>query len=324
MVDKVFLDFITGIFGKDVMKRFQDEHKGDFLDLQREFELKKRFIKPDLESKIKFKIPVSLFDTYKNINQESLMKNIGNDEKLDGKLTFLTDKALFDCSLFKTLFTTTNNSIIQHLKGILEVELTANTNTILMVGGFSESPMLFEAVRSSFKDRYIVLPEDAGLSVLKGAVIFGHHRKDIRARISQYTYGFKMYSTYNSMIHPMDREIIQISNGQKLVSGCFAKLIEVGEILSADKISRNKEIKPRNDETQFTLRLYASKRLNPIFVDEPDCFKIGEIYIDCGKKVEKIERVVMVQIMCCGTEFEVQAIHKDTGKQTKSTFTFLD
>ncbi|XP_060584394.1 heat shock 70 kDa protein 12A-like, partial [Ruditapes philippinarum] len=227
-VDKAFQDFLTGIVGKNVMKRFQDEHKDDFLDLQREFEVKKRSIKPDLKSKVKLKIPLSLSDIYKDVNSKSVMEKIEEDEQLNGKVKFMADKILFDSSLFKNLFSFTTDHLTEHLKNILHEETTANTNTILMVGGFSESPMLFEAVKSSFVDKNVLLPEDAGLSFLKGAVIYGHDRKDISVRISPYTYGYKMYDYYNPLKHPKERMFIA-KDGQKLVRGCFEILIRKGE-----------------------------------------------------------------------------------------------
>ena len=43
-----------------------------------------------------------------------------------------------------------------------------------MVGAFSDCPIIQDAVYKAFPDNQIIIPEDAGLSVLKGAVLFGH------------------------------------------------------------------------------------------------------------------------------------------------------
>ncbi|XP_060606845.1 heat shock 70 kDa protein 12A-like [Ruditapes philippinarum] len=321
-VDKAFIDFLTGIVGKNVMKRFQDEHKDDFLDLQREFEVKKRSIKPDLKSKVKLKIPVSLSDIYKDINSKSVMENIEKDEELNGKVKFMADKILFDSSLFKNLFSFTTDHLTEHLKCILQEETTANTNTILMVGGFSESPMLFEAVRSSFVDKNVLLPDDAGLSVLKGAVIYGHDRKDISVRISPYTYGFKMYHSYDPLQHPRERMVIK-KDGTKKIGGCFGILIRKGEKMSPGIFSSGIPATPSFGYNKYALKLFASKRSDPLFVDEPDSFKVGELHVDCTDNEGNVGGT-LVQIMCGGTEFEVQVIHETTLKETKATFNFLD
>ncbi|XP_060606844.1 heat shock 70 kDa protein 12A-like [Ruditapes philippinarum] len=319
VVDKAFQDFLTGIVGKIVMKRFQDEHKDDFLDLQREFEVRKRSITPDLKSKVKLKIPVSLSNIYKDVNSKSVKEKIERDDELNGKVKFTADKILFDSSLFKNFFSFTTEHLTEHMKSILHEEATANTNTILMVGGFSESQMLFKAVKSSFVDKNILLPEDAGLSVLKGAVIYGHDRKDISVRISPYTYGFGIRGSYDPLKHPRER-----LHGQKRVRGSmFESLIRKGEETSPGMFTSGRCITPSFGGNTYSLKLFASQRADPLFVDEPDCFKVGELYVDCTDNEGNVGGT-LVQITCGGTEFEVQVIHETTRNKTNATFNFLD
>jgi molecular chaperone DnaK (HSP70) len=47
-------------------------------------------------------------------------------------------------------------------------------SNIVTVGGLSECPMIQEAVYKTFRDNQIIIPVNADLSVLKGAVLFGH------------------------------------------------------------------------------------------------------------------------------------------------------
>jgi hypothetical protein len=56
-----------------------------------------------------------------------------------------------------------------------------------MVGGFSESPMLRNAVETAFPNRTLIIPEEAGLAVLKGAVLFGFEPRIISTRICKAT-----------------------------------------------------------------------------------------------------------------------------------------
>jgi hypothetical protein len=46
-VDKAFDEFLLDIVGMETMGRFQNEDKADYLSLCREFEVKKRGIRPD-------------------------------------------------------------------------------------------------------------------------------------------------------------------------------------------------------------------------------------------------------------------------------------
>lgn len=46
--------------------------------------------------------------------------------------------------------------------------------SIILVGGFSESRLLQEKLKENIKGKTFVIPNECGLSVLKGAVLYGH------------------------------------------------------------------------------------------------------------------------------------------------------
>jgi hypothetical protein len=48
-----------------------------------------------------------------------------------------------------------------------------------------------------FPSQRVIVPEDSGLSVLKGAVLFGHKPDFISSRISRFTYGVKVAEKYD-------------------------------------------------------------------------------------------------------------------------------
>jgi molecular chaperone DnaK (HSP70) len=86
------------------------------------------------------------------------------------KITLWGDKLRFNADLMIKLFTPTIDSIITLMKNTLSNRSTNDLSTILMVGGFSECPLIQDAVQAAFPGKRIIIPEDAGMSVLKGAV----------------------------------------------------------------------------------------------------------------------------------------------------------
>jgi hypothetical protein len=62
---------------------------------------------------------------------------------------------------------------------------------------FCVFPMLFvtvgikqhSAMKTNFPDKHIIIPEEAVLSVLKGAVLFGHKPDYIASRVMRVSYG---------------------------------------------------------------------------------------------------------------------------------------
>ena len=63
-VDKAFKDFLTDIVGNDVMQAFIEEQTLDYIDLFRNFEVKKRGFKGHATDRVVFKVPVSMNDTF--------------------------------------------------------------------------------------------------------------------------------------------------------------------------------------------------------------------------------------------------------------------
>jgi molecular chaperone DnaK (HSP70) len=94
-----------------------------------------------------------------------------------GNSNFTKDKLRFDAAIMKQFFKRTTDFIIDHVKDILVKSKRQGgvIGTILMVGGFSDSPLLYERVKSEFPKLNVICPSDAVAAVLKGAVMYGHN-----------------------------------------------------------------------------------------------------------------------------------------------------
>jgi molecular chaperone DnaK (HSP70) len=80
----------------------------------------------------------------------------------------------FSPDLMIKLFTPTIDSIITLMTNTVSNRSTNGVSNIVMVGGLSECLMIQDAVYKAFPDNQIIIPDEADLSVLKGAVLFGH------------------------------------------------------------------------------------------------------------------------------------------------------
>jgi hypothetical protein len=69
------------------------------------------------------------------------------------------------------------------LTEVLKKQEAEEVNTLLLVGGFSDCLLIREAINNAFCDKTIIMPEEAGLSVLKGAVLFGHRPDYVQSRV---------------------------------------------------------------------------------------------------------------------------------------------
>lgn len=89
------------------------------------------------------------------------------------QVKFSADKVRLEPELAKQLFTKPVDHVKGHLQRLLQEPTTNGTEVIIMVGGFSDSPMLHQPIKERYPGINVIKPEEAVLAVLKGAVMFG-------------------------------------------------------------------------------------------------------------------------------------------------------
>ncbi|CAG2215188.1 unnamed protein product [Mytilus edulis] len=99
------------------------------------------------------------------------------------------------------LFKSTIDSIIKHVDKLLKHPNLSDLHHIIMVGGFSECELVQTAMRQKFPSKKIIIPDEAGLAVLRGAVLFGHQPKIIGKRILRKTYGIQSWPEWDAELH---------------------------------------------------------------------------------------------------------------------------
>lgn len=207
-VDQAFEEFLTDIVGMETREEFQKEDKEEYLSLCREFEMKKRDIRPDSNAKCTIPIPVCLIERLQDVKGMSL-KEISSSNK---SIVWIGDKLHLDSETAKFFFTKASRQIIKHMSGIFEESAVVRTEAIVMVGDFSESPMLQDAIKTAFLNMTVIIPDEAGVAVQKGAVQFGFNPQAvISPRIGRFTYGVSTHKRFRPHADPEDKK--QIVNG---------------------------------------------------------------------------------------------------------------
>lgn len=179
-VDEAFDQLIIKIVGASCFQKFKDDYKVEALDIYRELETKKRTIKPESNSKITIKLPVSLVVTFEEETGEKMKEVVQQTQFYNAnKMTWQVDKLRMEADLFKWLFRQPINMLVEHLQQLMATKNLSDVSTLLMVGGLSESPIMQDAIMKAFPVKRVIVPVDAGLAVLKGAVLFGHQSNTI-------------------------------------------------------------------------------------------------------------------------------------------------
>ena len=159
------------ILGVNVFNRFFESSHGDYMELMRNFETAKRSITAKFQDDILFRVPQSLVDIYhkrtaRRLDSNKVIKHLN--------MCFSDNQLHCSVSFFKDLFKDSCDEIVKHICQLLEKDKVTCITAVIMTGGFSECDILQEAVRQYFPHLRVIVLNEAPLSVLKGAIMYGH------------------------------------------------------------------------------------------------------------------------------------------------------
>lgn len=317
-VDNKFHEMLKEIFGESVFEEFKKEFLADYMEIRKTLEIGKRNFS-SASSHFEFRIPPSLKQKCKSANNckfEDLIERSAYKNFLKCK----REKLYIDVALMKDLFSTVCDSIVNHVKNLLKDN---NINTVLMVGGFSESPFLQEKMKEALPDCHTVIPNEAGLAVLRGAVLFGHEPKAIVSRIAKYSYGVDTYTRFIPAVHPPEK--IKIVNDKEYCSDVFSKHITIGDVLKIDEVQQKLSYSPiYPDQKSVRFNVFTSTSKDPKYVDDGSCQRLASLDIPIPDISGGTDRRVLVQFMFGETEIKVEGVDEKTGEVTEIKFNYFD
>jgi molecular chaperone DnaK (HSP70) len=217
---------------------------------------------------------------------------------------------------FRDLFKTTIDSLISLIGKLLDNPKLSDLRTILMVGGFSECELVQDAIRdkigSSIK---LIIPEEAGLAVLKGAVLFGHQPKIVSRRIAKITYGIQSWPEWDADLHPVSKKVDR--NGKTRCRDVFLKYITIGDsIESGHAVSKVfQALNP--EETTLQCNVYRSTDENPRFITDPTCQRLGILIIQLPPYTPGQTREIEETLIFGETELLCRAKDLRTGSMSE-------
>ncbi|KAH3785914.1 hypothetical protein DPMN_164010 [Dreissena polymorpha] len=303
LIDEAHEDFWNMIVGKEVFDKFKSSHLKDWIDFQRQFELKKRCIGLISNKQFIDKVCSSVLDYMDFLRLfEWLRRCYGLTNalqvSLDGSDLFELNKAMTVVELqtavherifagkvtFEELcrnygmiriprdimhewYTESCEKTVQHVKELFEHETCKGTDNIILVGGFAESIMLQKALNDAFPYKRLVVPEEAEIAVLKGAVHYGYNPISVVSRVTEFSYGILGF-----------RDLIEGKHQNALTNP------------------------------------------DPLSITDKGCTLTGRLKVEvsgCGK-----DRVPWVKIMYGGSELVVHAEDDNTGQEAKTNTEF--
>ena len=308
-VDNAFYEIFVKLVGAPLLNAMKEEDPSAYLDIFREFETVKRTVYTDKEDKVTMSIPRAILDDMCKEHLKEDFKAVVQSSPYHDKMILRYDKIRIDANLIIDMFNQASERIIELISDVLKKTKGSNLKMIVLVGGFSGCKIIQDKIKSFFPNYRVIVPEDAELAVLKGAVLFGHKPDNIVARIARYTYGVRTRDDFNPAIHESGRCVVE--DGKKKCKNIFCIYIKTGSVVElGTKITKGiHTIEPFQSGISFPI--FQSTLECPQYTDVEGCTKLGTLTVDIQDPSEN--RSFRVNMIFGNTELKVTAIDDKLG-----------
>ncbi|KAI1888360.1 hypothetical protein AGOR_G00184200 [Albula goreensis] len=324
-VDLAFEAMLCQIFGADFIESFKAKRPAAWVDLTIAFEARKRTATPGSSNALNISLPFSFIDFYKRHRGQSvetaLRKSNMNIVKWSSQgMLRLTPEAM------KELFQPTINNIVKHIENLMKKPEVQGVRFLFLVGGFAESPMLQQAVQATLgRSCRIIIPQDVGLTILKGAVLFGLDPTVVRVRRCPLTYGVGVLNRFVEGRHP--REKLLVKEGREWCTDILDRFVAVDQSVALGEVVRRSYTPARPGQRKIIINIYCSTTDDVVYITDPGVRKCGAITLDLpdpGPGTPANQRREIRATMQFGdTEIKVTAVDVATNRSVRAAIDFL-
>lgn len=298
-INEAILNKLKEMFTQEDVILFESM-RADVLDIENEIEMKKKNLKKG------DKLSLSSLPTFLSQKANSKMIKKTNDKDL---IKWKGDKLIFEAAILNNIFESIVGLITNHIKTLLKKTKAKQIETILLVGGFANSEIVYQCIKKELSKLNVIVPDNSELAVLRGAVSYGKFKGIIEMRMINHTYGVMS----NRPPRDGDPKNNIIFVGRKHVcTNVFQKLISIGDQVLVDEILE-REFKASNSKTQkaIEIRIFRSDQPDPKFVN--GCTLAGTLTVNIPLTIGTAERAVKMFMQFGKTEISLWAEDKLTG-----------
>lgn len=313
-VDEEYKQMLEDILSKPIIEAFRMKFTGDYIEMFRYFEKKKR--EKQTGKHVRVTIPSSLLEV-----SDDIAKCIEN-QGLANEVVLKKDKFQIKLKKYERFFEKVVVKIIAKVKEMLESDEADDGKVIIMVGGFSESDFLQKRIKNEFKNCKVVIPQGCGLAVLKGAVLYGHDPDIIAARIVKYTYGVAVNTRFVKDKHPESKK--KLINGIEYCTDKFDIHVNKDTLVHCNEETEKNYIPIYEDQTSMKFRVFASDTTDPQYIDDKGCREIGSLTVPMPDTTGGTRRTVKAKFKFGATKITVEGIDERSGNSVDVKFDFLE
>ncbi|XP_048160566.1 heat shock 70 kDa protein 12B [Corvus hawaiiensis] len=328
-VDLAFEKLLCHIFGDDFIATFKAKRPAAWVDLTIAFEARKRAAAPSRSSPLNISLPFSFIDFYRkhrghNVETALRKSNVNLVKWSSQGMLRMSPEAMNE------LFQPTITHIIQHIDTLLKKPEVQGIKFLFLVGGFAESAMLQRAVQAAFGHCCrVIVPQDVGLTILKGAVLFGLDPGVVRVRRSPLTYGVGVLNKFVEGKHP--REKLLVKEGKNWCTDIFEKFVAVDQSVALGEVVQRSYCPARPGQRRTIINIYCCDTDDVVYITDPGVRKCGTISLELGDVGDATgdagpawgRREIRASMQFGDTEIKVTALDTRTARSVRATIDFL-
>ena len=321
-VDEAFLNTLIDIFGVRAIESLKAEDMEEYLYLMRDFEVKKRAFHLDDDDDIIIRVSSLLKKRSEQFTGHSLARKL-KELKYEPHVTICksADKLRIHRSFARKWFEQPLSKLVSHLKTVLAQENMQSVKNILLVGGFGESEYVQKTLELELVGRCIVVPSQAGLVVLKGAVRFGHESNIISSRIMKESYGMRVRKKCVPFQHiGIEKKMV---NNELYVENVFLPFVAADEKVETNTGSLYEDLKP-TDLLSTGISLFKTPNKDTEYTCDKACVEIGKLRIYHPEGATLEDKKMDVSFVFGGTELTVRARLQKFNKEATVKLDFLE
>ncbi|CAG0883187.1 unnamed protein product [Cyprideis torosa] len=311
-VDVEFIRLLERIFGQRFMSEFRRNRAGGFIDLMNSFEARKRQVGPHKSTPCNISLPFSFMEFHRRALgltvEAALSKN-----SVPGVRWSSQGMIRLDAEVMEELFRKSLSALCDHIQAVFEASGVGRVDYLFLVGGFADSLQLQHRVRQKFgRVTRVIIPHDAGVAVLRGAVLFGLDPSVVHIRRARMTYGVGILNHYIAGRHP---------------EHIFDQFVKINDSVAPGEVIKRIYTPARPDQTTLMLHLYSSETDDVKFVTDPGVNRCGTLHLELLDptigETETPLRPIQVSFVLGDTEIRASALDMATGHHASAKIDFL-
>ena len=218
------------------------------------------------------------------------------------------DSIVLPYSTIFSLFRPTLAKITSLINNVLSQ--SKDIKMVLLVGGFAESPLLYDEVKESIKRNHPAMKLEVKrsqrpvFSVATGAVTFGLNKDIIKSRVMNNSIGVEAFVEFQEGDDP---QYVQESGGQKYRTKAFWHLVRAKQSVYTGMPSEYTFRPLTEEQSKCVVSIFESPEENVKYITDDGCQLMGSIEIQIPKYTEDESREIKLVIDFAKTEYNVLA-----------------